>query len=99
MGCNATLHLLLPETQPGEVERGWEPGQGWGARSRCPLGTVASLPGRPRQGNSGRGGGEGAVLRGGAPGSGGQAAMEEQLQAPGSRGGWSATLLVVPRPP
>lgn len=105
MGCNAALHLLLPETRPEEVERGWEPGWGWGARFPVPgaalpsSGWEASLRGGLEQRRGMAGGAEGkGQCEEGRPGAGGQASIE-RLKAPGSRGGWSATLLVVPRPP
>lgn len=65
MGCNAALHLLLPETRPEEVERGWEPGWGWGARFPVPgaalpsSGWEASLRGGLEQKRGTAGGAEG----------------------------------------
>lgn len=95
MGCNAALHLPLPETRPEEVEMDWELGAA-GVPPAAP-GASGGLAGGQARTEAPAGGGWGG--RGHRRRRWGSGRGEERLEAPGSRAGWSATLLAVPRPP
>lgn len=93
MGCNTALYLTLHET--GLERWGW-----WGACGTGVPGPGApglGLPGRLGQGSDGQGG-EGGTVEQGAREPGVRLLWPSSRDS-GDGGGWSATLLAVPRPP